>query len=817
MALVNLKQIQVGGSNTLDGIATYPSDLVETLDPFRLWVNNNEADPAIFVKGSLGNIVRIGGSGKTESYWKLITEEETTEEGEVNTYKYLYTNLPVKIENELEVGGMSVNKLLKCIEYKEDEEGNVTAVGFKTNLYSRGGVGSLKINGDDEEGGGSTDLYTFGDLLNVNKSVDTVYNTDQLVIKKANSTHFDVVSLSDLNLGLNETELQAYLTNNKYTTESRVTTMINSAMSGFATADALNTHVNNTTIHLTADEKTFVQTFKSLFGFDTTNNAVYVKKVDGVAVNFYAFGGVGSLGEAGSGGGGGGTGTVTSIKLGTVQYDPNSSGVISLPAYPSVPSWALASTKPTYYYTEIIGTPTSLPASDVYAWAKQPYKPSYSYGEISGAPTSLPASDVYSWAKQPTKPTYTFTELLSKPTTVSGYGITDAVTLYTTQTNITGQKTFRSRVIVDEGASSNAGVSFYNDGTYRGAVGHSPSNQMTYMWNANSSAYIAITNLGTPIYINTSGTVYNLLHAGNYTSYSYSQAQADARFVYKSGDTMTGRLYVTGVSINTTGNSWALAISGATYLNGATGIAVAPVGVYDLTLGVQGMYSNGPIRCAGLIYSSSRIYTGYDSGVSNSVSAANWFRSSASTGWINDTYGGGIYMTNSTYVAVYNNKAFRVYNTLSPTSSTSDASIRTDGGILAGGNILAVGGLGSLTDASDMRLKTHIRDYNALEIINTFESFAFDWNDTGLSWNKHFNNDHDNYGLSAQQVLKFNPNFVDTYEFHTVKYKMFIPILLKGEQELYKLYESHEDRITRLERENKELRSEINNLKGVAA
>lgn len=42
-------------------------------------------------------------------------------------------------------------------------------------------------------------------------------------------------------------------------------------------------------------------------------------------------------------------------------------------------------------------------------------------------PTTLPASDVYSWAKQPVKPSYTFSEIGSKPSTLSGYGITDGV------------------------------------------------------------------------------------------------------------------------------------------------------------------------------------------------------------------------------------------------------------------------------------------------------------------------------------------------------------------------------------------------------
>ncbi len=35
-----------------------------------------------------------------------------------------------------------------------------------------------------------------------------------------------------------------------------------------------------------------------------------------------------------------------------------------------------------------------------------------------------------------------------------------------------------------------------------------------------------------------------------------------------------------------------------------------------------------------------------------------WFRSSGAAGWYNESYGGGIYMTDTTYVRTYNNKAF---------------------------------------------------------------------------------------------------------------------------------------------------------------
>lgn len=40
----------------------------------------------------------------------------------------------------------------------------------------------------------------------------------------------------------------------------------------------------------------------------------------------------------------------------------------------------------------------------------------------------------------------------------------------------------------------------------------------------------------------------------------------------------------------------------------------------------------------------------------------NWFRSTGSTGWYSETYGGGIYMTDSSWVRVYNGKAFLCNN-----------------------------------------------------------------------------------------------------------------------------------------------------------
>lgn len=52
----------------------------------------------------------------------------------------------------------------------------------------------------------------------------------------------------------------------------------------------------------------------------------------------------------------------------------------------------------------------------------------------------------------------------------------------------------------------------------------------------------------------------------------------------------------------------------------------------------------------------SRVYAGYDAQIAGSMSCANWFRSIGETGWYSATYGGGIYMQDTTYVRVYNGR-----------------------------------------------------------------------------------------------------------------------------------------------------------------
>ena len=207
-------------------------------------------------------------------------------------------------------------------------------------------------------------------------------------------------------------------------------------------------------------------------------------------------------------------------------------------------------------------------------------------------------------------------------------------------------------------------------------------------------------------------------------------------------------------------------------------------------------YTGGYISSNSYIRANSRIFVGYDSSTSNSISCSGWFRSNGATGWINDTYGGGITMTDSTYVTVYNNKAFKV-------SSTASDSINTDGGVLAAGeiksnsNITAQGELTAYV-ASDKRLKKNIKPIdNALNVINKLEAVSYNWNDKAKKLNENKTNQKD-FGLIAQDVEDILPEIV--HNIHNDKYKAIdyvklIPFLIKSVQEQQKQIEKLKEQI----------------------
>ena len=230
----------------------------------------------------------------------------------------------------------------------------------------------------------------------------------------------------------------------------------------------------------------------------------------------------------------------------------------------------------------------------------------------------------------------------------------------------------------------------------------------------------------------------------------------------------------------------------------------------------------------------------------NSIRCSDWFRSTGNTGWYNDTYGGGIYMTDSSYIRNFNSKRLRIqtdtYDTIQlvRTSGSGGASIAfyNNGGTFRGQlgctanswfsfdtgtatanqNVVEIspaGGIHSKAEitakasGSDIRLKKDIQNYNAMSIINKFRSVKYHWNDIAKANSEVYNNDYDQFGLIAQDLIAggFKHWVRDVFhDYYTVTYERLIPVVWKGLQEV-------DDEVTRLKRRVIFLENELKRLK----
>lgn len=229
----------------------------------------------------------------------------------------------------------------------------------------------------------------------------------------------------------------------------------------------------------------------------------------------------------------------------------------------------------------------------------------------------------------------------------------------------------------------------------------------------------------------------------------------------------------------------------------------------------------------------------------NSIQCSDWFRSTGNSGWYHQNYGGGIYMQDSNFIRNYGGKRLRIqtdtYDTLhlvrSSGSGGSSIAFYNGGGTFRGQlgvnasswfsfdtgtatanqNVVEIspaGGIHSKAEitakasGSDIRLKKDIQNYNAMSIINKFRSVKYHWNDIAKANSEVYNNDYDQFGLIAQDLIAggFGQWVRDVFhDYYTVTYERLIPVVWKGLQEV-------DDEVTKLKREVARLNKRVKEL-----
>jgi len=151
-----------------------------------------------------------------------------------------------------------------------------------------------------------------------------------------------------------------------------------------------------------------------------------------------------------------------------------------------------------------------------------------------------------------------------------------------------------------------------------------------------------------------------------------------------------------------------------------------------------------------------------------------WYRSNGATGWYNQTYGGGIYMADSTYVRTYGSKELYVNNHIVCT------------GQVYGGY-------------SDARLKENVAVIeNGLATVLSWNAIVYNPNDLAEEL-ANYDKSKREIGLFAQQIQATTPEAVSIAPFDldefgksksgndylTISYERLVPVLVKAIQELH--------------------------------
>jgi Chaperone of endosialidase len=205
--------------------------------------------------------------------------------------------------------------------------------------------------------------------------------------------------------------------------------------------------------------------------------------------------------------------------------------------------------------------------------------------------------------------------------------------------------------------------------------------------------------------------------------------------------------------------------------------------------------------------------------------SSNWFRSYGATGWYNETYGGGLYMDNTSWLKSYGSKS--IWAGTGMLGSDGGLTVGYNGATAPAAGAIILGNVGIGTSApgtkldvagtvqatafvytSDRSLKDNVQPLqNSLAKVRALNGYTFNWKTSGTK----------DIGVIAQEVEQVYPSLVHTNRstgLKSVEYGNLVAPLIEAVKELAAMLESlaarvlnTETRQTELEKQN-ELQAE---------
>ena len=513
------------------------------------------------------------------------------------------------------------DKSLDTTEDKSDKDSWI--IRTKHSIVSDKGISAYGL-GSTSGGSASGSL---GELVNVGQWADEVPTADRVMVQLAGATHWSAKPLADL-VGLDTAALAQYLTANSYLKASDISNYLTWAnLSGKPTVYPTSwelvtgrpTKLSDLTDDVVAGNYLPKPTWDAVFEVVTVDGTPALK----VKYNILGLKGITAYADGSLSGGFSGAlvdlvdVAVTNLASGDIlKYNGTHFVNVPVSSIAGASSWDQITGKPEYYPTR---------------WA-----------DVSGAPASLPASDVYPWAKAASKPTYTAAEVGAVALNGGGdvSGSINASAYLTANTLRAKAALYPTISFVKTNDNSESLLIVAGNNLYYRPVASDTTNRLVYhSGNFNPGNYLLLSG----------GTMTgDITFGSNGRSIRGSDGGNIAGVLY---DTPNAR-YVTAIG---TGSRRLILVSPASIYRGAGGVAENYM-----------IYDSGNSNLSSVDWSANNLNAAANLDVAGQAYVSGWLRSRGNVGWYSQDYGGGIHMTDSTWVRVYGSKGLMIDTGTSP-------------------------------------------------------------------------------------------------------------------------------------------------------